>query len=864
MQQNLVQRMLSRALLIFASCVSLNSWANHSDYVDHVDLALQWKHQFQFAGYYMAKEKGYYAAQHLDVDIKEVNLNYSSTSLLLDGRVNFATAGVDALKDRSDGKPLIALYAVSRNSPLVLLVKKDSGIKTAADLRNKRISMADADEFIISSMLNAAGLSEKDYIKKKPDFNMEDLINNRTDAVAAYKSNEGFWLNKKGIKYREISPDDYDLGIYSDLLITSENELNNHPIRVNKFRKASLEGWKYAFSHVEETIDVILKKYNTQNKTREHLRFEARELAKLVQPLKVELGSMRLEFWQKIVRNFTQSGYFTKSINLNDFIYTDLSTDRQLILKPSLQAWLAKHPNIRLGIDPGFYPMEYKGANDEYLGISSDIVRLLSQHMKVNMKPVAGLTWDEVISQAKNKSLDVLPAVSITKSRNEYLLFSKPYIQNNMVIVTKRSNPAIGTKSPSRGRMVYSLEALHGKKVSVTKGYPAYQKLNNQKDPINIVVKPTTLASLEAVINGEAYAAIVFLDAATTLLNSHQMTQLRIDDNAFENPGYMHFAVRKDWPELVEIINTTLDFIGTAEINRIQRKWRSAPITLGIQKEQVVLYLIILLLIITIITLWLFALKRAKNKIELQNKANINRLIGQSRHVVMGEMIAILTHQWKQPLTAMMLSVGTVKTKLKTMEVDNADAQFLDTQIETIETMMVNQNQLLVDFRDFFHPDKQKELFNINDNIASVLEILQGLIVRHNISIKTHIPKQLEVVGYARELRHVMINLIQNSIDQIVEASIANPHIILRSVIKENYLNITLEDNAGGIDKSIIETIFEPYVSTKSLNGTGLGLYMSKKIIQDNFQGSIEVANTSQGAMFTIKIPLGGGNQGTW
>jgi C4-dicarboxylate-specific signal transduction histidine kinase len=136
--------------------------------------------------------------------------------------------------------------------------------------------------------------------------------------------------------------------------------------------------------------------------------------------------------------------------------------------------------------------------------------------------------------------------------------------------------------------------------------------------------------------------------------------------------------------------------------------------------------------------------------------------------------------------------------------------------------------------------------------------------VRHNISIKTHIPKQLEVVGYARELRHVMINLIQNSIDQIVEASIANPHIILRSVIKENYLNITLEDNAGGIDKSIIETIFEPYVSTKSLNGTGLGLYMSKKIIQDNFQGSIEVANTSQGAMFTIKIPLGGGNQGTW
>ncbi|MDC0888408.1 ABC transporter substrate-binding protein [Candidatus Thioglobus sp.] len=858
-----MRHILARALLFLISFLSLNSWANHSNYVDHVDLALQWKHQFQFAGYYMAKEKGYYAAQQLDVSIDEFNLN-TPTDLLLDGRVNFATTGIDALKDRSNGKPLVALYAISRNSPLVLLVKKDSDIKTAADLRNKRISMADADEFIISSMLNAAGLSEKDYIKKKPDFNMQDLINDRTDAVAAYKSNEGFWLNKKGIQYHEISPDDYGLGIYSDLLITSENELNNHPIRVDKFRKASLEGWKYAFSHVEETIDVILNKYNTQNKTREHLRFEAREMAKLVQPLKVELGSMRLEFWQKIVRNFTQSGYFTKSISLNDFIYTDIATDRKLILKPDLQNWLAKHPNIRLGIDPGFYPMEYRGNNGEYLGIAADIVKLLSQYMKVSMEPVAELSWDEVISQVKNKSLDVLPAVAITKSRDEYLLFSKPYIQNNMVIVTNRSNPTIRTKSSSRGRMIYSLEALHGKNVSVTKDYPAYQKIINQKEPINIVVRPTTLASLEAVIKGEAYAAIVFLDAATTLLSTHQMTQLRIDENAFEDASYMHFAVRKDWPELVEIINTTLEFIGASEINRIQRKWRSAPVTLGIQKQQAILYLGFLFILIAIITLWLFALKRAKNKIELQNKANINRLISQSRHVAMGEMIAILTHQWKQPLTAMILSIGTVKTKLKTMEVDNTDAQFLNTQIEKVESMMSDQNQLLVDFRDFFHPDKQKELFNINDNISSVLEIFQGLIVRHNISIKTQIPKKLEVVGYARELRHVIINLIQNSIDQIIETSIANPHIILRSVIKENYLNITFEDNAGGIDESIIETIFEPYVSTKSLNGTGLGLYMSKKIIQDNFQGSIEVANTSQGAMFTIKIPLGGGNQGTW
>ncbi|MBT3276813.1 ABC transporter substrate-binding protein [Candidatus Thioglobus sp.] len=853
--QRLIKQALSLVLLI-----SLHALAGHAEYIDHVKLALQWKHQFQFAGYYMAKEKGFYQAQNIEVEISEVNLEHTPTELLLKGKVEFATSGIEALKLRSEDEPLVSLYAISRNSPLVLLVKKSSNIKTAADLRNKRISMAQADQFIISSMLKRAGLSTQDYIHQAPDFSMDDLINDRTDAVAAYQSNEGFWLKKQGIEYRYISPDDYGLGIYSDLLVTTEKELEQHPIRVSKFRQASLEGWKYAFSHVDETIDVILKKYNTQNKSREHLQFEAREMAKLVQPLKVEMGSMRQEFWQQILRTFTQSGYISKSVNLRDFVYEDAATEKKLVLTPSQKKWLLEHPSIRLGVDPGFYPIEYKDNRGEYLGISADVVKLLSQQLGVSMQPVSGISWSEVINQAQSNTLDVLPAIAKTKARQQYLLYSKPYMQNNMVIVTTKNHPMIRTKSMVNGRMVYSLESLHGKKVAVTKDYPAYQRLADQKDPIELLVKPTTLASLQAVISGEANAAVVFLDAATALLNSHQMTQLRIDDNAFKEPSHIYFAVRKDWPELVEIINMALDVVGPSEINRIQRKWRATPVVLGVQKKEVALYLGILMTVIIFIVLWLYFLKKAKTKIELQNKANISRLISQSRHVVMGEMIAILTHQWKQPLTAMMLSVGTVKTKLRSMKISATDAQFLNTQMEKTETMMSDQNQLLADFRDFFHPDKQKELFAVCANINSVLEVLQGLIVRHHIKINTSIPPGLEIVGYARELRHVMINLIQNSIDQIAETKVSNPTISIHTTAHKNSLDIVLEDNAGGIDKSIIETIFEPYVSTKSLNGTGLGLYMSKKIIQDNFQGDIRVVNTRYGAKFTIKIPLEGGH----
>jgi C4-dicarboxylate-specific signal transduction histidine kinase len=231
-----------------------------------------------------------------------------------------------------------------------------------------------------------------------------------------------------------------------------------------------------------------------------------------------------------------------------------------------------------------------------------------------------------------------------------------------------------------------------------------------------------------------------------------------------------------------------------------------------------------------------------------------DQLVSQSRHVVMGEMITMLTHQWKQPLTAMMLVVGVIKKKHSVIEMSDNDAEFLNTRIKKVEAMMVDQNQLLTDFREFFHPDKKKNLFNIRANIDSVLDMLKGFIVKNSITLKVDIPKALEILGYDRELRHVMINLIKNAMDQLVEKTVKDSTIWIKAAVNDELLTITVEDNGGGVDESVIKTIFEPYVSTKSLNGTGLGLYMSKAIIQDNFKGSLEVINTEKGAKFTITV----------
>ncbi len=238
-----------------------------------------------------------------------------------------------------------------------------------------------------------------------------------------------------------------------------------------------------------------------------------------------------------------------------------------------------------------------------------------------------------------------------------------------------------------------------------------------------------------------------------------------------------------------------------------------------------------------------------------QRKRAVDKLISQSRHVVMGEMIATLTHQWKQPLTATMLSVGTLKNKFKSMDIDDKDMKYIETHVAKIERIMSEQNQMLSDFRDFFHPEKQKELFNIEASIGSVLEMLEGSIKAQGIQVLVDVPGELEITGYERDFRHVVINLMQNSADQIITKEIKNPMIKINAKASEKCIDIVISDNAGGVSPSILPTVFEPYVSDKSLNGTGLGLYISKKIIQDQFDGDIFASNTKDGAQFLIKCP---------
>ena len=258
------------------------------------------------------------------------------------------------------------------------------------------------------------------------------------------------------------------------------------------------------------------------------------------------------------------------------------------------------------------------------------------------------------------------------------------------------------------------------------------------------------------------------------------------------------------------------------------------------------------------------SLRTAKTKVEVLLQKETDLLVSNSRHIVMGEMISMLVHQWKQPLTSMMLGIEIIKMKLAMVKVNDSDKEFLDKQFGKVEEMLDEQNKLISDLRNFFHPDKHKEGFNLLVCIEGATSMLAGVINKHSINIKLNIDSSIELIGYERELKHVFINLIKNAVDELIDSKIKDPTICISNTIIDGVINIEVQDNGNGIKEEILPTIFEAYVSSKALNGTGLGLYMGRLVIEEHFSGSIHVRNCTvtepctygaSGACFMIQIP---------
>jgi signal transduction histidine kinase len=290
--------------------------------LETIDFQVRWHHQFQFAGYYAAVEKGFYQEVGLDVRIHGAGPGVTPIEEVLAGRAQYAEANSELLYARMQGKPVVALAAIFQHSPSVLLARKDSGINTPHDLIGKKVMLSSSTDSDFLAMFLREGIGIKpNVINILPSsFNFDDLISGRVDAFNSYLTNEPFYMMQKGIDYTIINPSNYGIDFYSDILFTSEQELIENPERVAAFRQASLKGWRYAMDNPDEIIDLLINKYQVE-KSRAHLQFEADAMRKLILPDLVEIGHMNLGRWQRMADAFIEAGMGDKDFSLDEFIY---------------------------------------------------------------------------------------------------------------------------------------------------------------------------------------------------------------------------------------------------------------------------------------------------------------------------------------------------------------------------------------------------------------------------------------------------------------------------------------------------------------------------------------------------------------
>lgn len=557
---------LSITLILLFLLPFQQAWA--AGELERISIRFKWFHQFQFAGYYAAVEKGFFAEEGLDVELIERDPSVSHIDQVLNGENEYGVADAGLVLYRLQGKPVVLISQIFQHSPLVILTLKGSGIRTPYDLPGKTImvdQLSNSDAPLQGMLLKTIGGLDK--VKVVPQtYKNEDLLKGKVDAMDSYLTDQPFWFRERGVNINIIDPRDYGIDFYGDNLFTTEAEVRGRPDRVEKIIRAAKRGWRYALEHPVEIVDLILEKYNTRNFSREHLLFESLQTKNIILPDFIEIGSYEPTRYNKIAEIYALLG-FVDSTKLDEQFYYRPRTPK-VDLTPEESAWLKAHPVIRVAGDISWPPFNFS-QNGVPKGYSIDYMDLLAQKVGIKVDYITGPTWDEFLGMMKAGTLDVMLDIVKTPDRQKYLLYTPAYANNPNTILS-RSDAAY-----------QSMEELFGKTVAITKGFFYEEILKKRYPQIKVMTVKDTLETMKSVSFGEADAAFGEFAVFKYLMNEHMMTGLVLSGEVkMGDPELtlLNIATRKDLPLLASILRKGVAAVTREEKQAISRVWFSTRV----------------------------------------------------------------------------------------------------------------------------------------------------------------------------------------------------------------------------------------------------------------------------------------------
>jgi signal transduction histidine kinase len=717
---------------------------------------------------------------------------------------------------------------------------------------------------IIKSLLKS---NHAQYTEKKAIFNLKELLNKDIDLMTGYISNEPFVAKEKNIKINILNPADYGFDGYGDILITSEKLIKNNPELVYKMYEATKKGWLYAFENIEEVSDIIYDKYNTLNKSKKSLIYEG-ETLKVLSGYKKNFGKLDLSKLKAIgqLYSFMTTGKYNIE-KLKDFEYKPPKKQATIDLTPKEQEYLNSIDNIPTCYDTLFSP--YTMMKDgKPLGVTVDYLKQIEKKIHKKFKFIYTNSADKQYKMAYEKKCVVIPLTQTSPPAVPFIVPTLSAGKDNLVLVTQINEPYI-----------FNMKKLKDKIIGVDReSYSLIAYLNKEYPYIKCVELDGY--GLSEVENGDIFACIgtsIMMNYSLSKRYKHSLKVMKVLKNSYIEGS---IGVHRDEPILLSILNKAVASLAPVTQDEIFNKWIDTRFKKVIDYTLVWKIIAVSFILILIALLWNRrlnteikntlstqkklkeaekSLKSLNNSLEkrveselVKNKKQQLIMMEQIKLAQMGEMIANIAHQWRQPLSQVNSSVLIIDMALQKSGIQNKK---IDSKLEAIERLTQYMSNTIDSFQNFFNQDKEKTDFFLKEVIDNSLSIMQGTLASNFTIVEVNVDESLVFKGYPVELQQVVVVILSNANDVLKTRKIKNPKIIIDIAINIDTYTLSFCDNAGGVEGGTLEKVFEPYYTTKyKSQGRGVGLYMAKIIIEEGMCGKLSVENKHNGACFSVEI----------
>lgn len=532
-----------------------------------VTLQLHWKHQFQYAGFYAAVEKGFYKKIGLDVKLREWNPSINKLHSLRQGESDFIISASDKLGDVFKSKDLQIVAGYLQKSPLALAVKPD--IYFPSDLKNKKIMAVEngLDSSLFYSMWKSSSINPHDLNIVPHNFNLDSFIAGEVDAIQVYITDQTYQLASKNIQFNIIDANSYGVDFYDLILLTTKALTQKNPDLVLNFKEATNKGWKYALENKEEIVQLILDKYNSQKKTKEQLLFEANRLEHFILPGIYPLGSINAEKLKKVAMIYLEMGSIKTIDSVENYIFSYKNFDGKLNLTNEEKEYLKSKKTLKVCSLPDKLSIKDK---QFYKTIDKKIVERIFNKLNINGEFIKTKTYQESVDLTASGNCDILSITRPTPEREKALNIAKPFLVQPLVMVAK--NEIL---------FVDDFSKLKNKIIAISHGHKAIPEIKRLYPNLSIIEVKTPKEGLEKVEKNHAFGYVDIPIRISHNIKQEGLLDLKIVGSLNILAGLSIAASKKD-PLLIGIIEKSMDLISEDYITTLINEWYAIKYEKGI------------------------------------------------------------------------------------------------------------------------------------------------------------------------------------------------------------------------------------------------------------------------------------------